>query len=476
MSKKLTKKRKNLLMVCIGGAVISLAGGILLLPSFGAILLFLACVCFVGAGLLLKQLTRSLLNKVVLAAGILAVIGLIVAVPGKLFERQDDVKNAPAAVVSEAPAEEAAAEPEVTAEPEITAEPTETPEPSATPEPTPEPVPAVAEYKGKKITENTTQLNLYGESDIDEAELINALRAAPNVKTVLLPDADETTRWLAPLLEQCPDVEFVYDLVLLGRHFPSDTTVLDFGNTIIDNSQINDIGRIINMLPNITEIDLYESDLSEKNMDYLCETYPDIFFGFTVKFWNYEVRTDATAFSTLGTTADNYYEWNDLEPIRFCKKLKALDLGHNFNYNLDFVKYFPDLRVLIMADNRITDLSPLAECRNLEYVELFLNSFRDLTPLKDNPNLLDLNICFVDLSGSPKEQVEDVIISCKNLERCWLVGCGLSQERRDYLVENCPDVEFNFTEGGSTDGGWREHPRYDILHEMMRTRVYQPFN
>lgn len=489
MSKKLSKKRKNLLTVCIAAGVITLACGILLLPFAGAYLLFLACLCCIAAGLLLPGFTLSFIKKLLIGAGVFALIGLVLAVPFKLglFERQDSGITGLDAAVTAIPAE-TTAEPEEVVEVEETAESEETveseeadepevsEEPEETPEPTPTPAPSLAEYKGKIITENTTQLNLYGETDIDEAELINALHAAPNVKTVLLPDADENTRWLAPLLEQCPDVEFVYDMVLLGRYFSGNTTVLDFGDTIINDSQLNELSRIIAMLPDLTEIDMYQSNLSEESMEYLFTTYPDIFFGWTLNFKGYEVRTDVTAFSTLGSEEPPYYNWNDFRLLRYCTRLQALDLGHNALTDLEFVKYFPNLRILIVADNQIKDLSPLAECKNLEYVEMFLNFFTDLTPLKDNPNLLDLNICFVDLSGCTQAQVEDVIISCENLERCWLVGCGLSQERRDYLTENCPNVQFNFTEGGSTDGGWREHERYDILHELMRTRVYVPFN
>lgn len=54
----------------------------------------------------------------------------------------------------------------------------------------------------------------------------------------------------------------------------------------------------------------------------------------------------------------------------------------------------PQLRVLIIACNKVEDISPLANLTNLEYLEVFKNKIRDISPLSGLTNLIDLNICF----------------------------------------------------------------------------------
>ena len=52
------------------------------------------------------------------------------------------------------------------------------------------------------------------------------------------------------------------------------------------------------------------------------------------------------------------------------------------------------MKVLILAANNITDITPLAKLENLEYLELFLNHISDLTPLEGLTHLRDLNLCY----------------------------------------------------------------------------------
>ena len=60
--------------------------------------------------------------------------------------------------------------------------------------------------------------------------------------------------------------------------------------------------------------------------------------------------------------------------------------------DLNFLTSLPRLRVLILADNPIHDLRPLAELKELEYLEVFSCDYADITPLTQLPHLLDLNI------------------------------------------------------------------------------------
>ena len=117
----------------------------------------------------------------------------------------------------------------------------------------------------------------------------------------------------------------------------------------------------------------------------------------------------------------------------------------------------------------------LSQLTELEYVELFMNQASDLSPLASLGNLKDLNLCYNLAEG--EERIEDVtpLYACESLERCWLSNNGLTREQQDALRAALPLCEFNFTVEQSTDGGWRKHPRYEVVRDMMQSRVYTPF-
>ena len=70
----------------------------------------------------------------------------------------------------------------------------------------------------------------------------------------------------------------------------------------------------------------------------------------------------------------------------------------------------------------------------------------------------------------------------KWLKRLWLhkaenrngKGNGISQEVVDTLIQRLPDCQINYT-SMPTLGGWREHPHFDVIHEMFRIPEYIPF-
>ena len=67
------------------------------------------------------------------------------------------------------------------------------------------------------------------------------------------------------------------------------------------------------------------------------------------------------------------------------------------------------------------------------------------------------------------------IYQCTKLKRCWISNNGLTDQQQADLRAALPACEFNFTVEQSTDGGWRKHPHYYVVRDMMKSRVYEPF-
>lgn len=228
--------------------------------------------------------------------------------------------------------------------------------------------------------------------------------------------------------------------------------------------------------PKLQKVNMFSMPLTASQVDELSALYPQIEFGWTLKIGpDHLVRTDATAFSTLHRSGETGHSAKALSVLRYCKKLKALDIGHNSVDDISWLTELPDLRVLIIAINRISNLTPLASLDKLEYLELFSNRITDITPLKGLKRLMDLNLCY--------NRIEDFspLYEMPWLRRLWIGRAanrgnpGVPREIIDTLQQKLPDTEINYT-SEPTLGGWREHPHYDVIHEMFAGYSYIPFS
>ena len=256
-----------------------------------------------------------------------------------------------------------------------------------------------------------------------------------------------------------------------GITVSADATAIDFGEVVV-----TDIGELVTFLdgmPQLEKVDMYASKLSKTDMDMLFTRYPQITFGWTYRVGDHTVRTDITAFSTLhGTCPDPSHSEREFQWLKFCKGLKAIDVGHNWITDVSFVTHFPELRVLILAVSPITDITPLAELKELEYLELFTNRVTDITPLTELTNLRDLN-----LKNNPVTDLTP-LFGMTWLERLWVGGPRMQKvpkEQIEQLYAALPDCEIDW-DSEPTGGTWREHPHYDTIYRMFRTQIYEPFD
>ncbi len=267
---------------------------------------------------------------------------------------------------------------------------------------------------------------------------------------------------------------------------PADSEYVDLDRLSVPNAEDNyrALADFISSLPNLKKLDMFSTDIRRKQADALAEQFPDIEFGWTIAIpctnplhperTPHRVRTDATAFSTLHNNSCTHHTSEMLSVLRYCKNLQALDIGHNDATNLDFLYDLPHLKVLILACNmsaesRLTDITPVGSLKELQYLEMFKNDVLDISCLAGCESLVDLNICFNRITDlSP-------LYGLKNLRRLWVYNCNshnyddvptvpADEVRR--LKENLPDCYIDSV-SWSTDGGWREHPRYDTIVQMF---------
>ena len=231
----------------------------------------------------------------------------------------------------------------------------------------------------------------------------------------------------------------------------------------------------LRQFPNLKQADLYATPLSPESIDALTEAFPQVQFGMTMRIGDHLVRTDATAFSTLHGNSSRHHDEDDFRYLKYCTNLLALDIGHNSVRDVSFLYDLPDLKVLILACNEITDITPVGSLRQLEYLELFKNDIRDLSCLEACTKLIDLNVCF--------NHIDDLtpIAKLSRLERLWVFNSNnwsdadpVDGQQLALLKQALPQCRIDST-SYSTLGGWRDHRRYYIVSNMFRLGEYIPF-
>ncbi|MGN0795080.1 MAG: leucine-rich repeat domain-containing protein [Aristaeellaceae bacterium] len=342
------------------------------------------------------------------------------------------------------------------------------------------PLAAQADVLGVKVPEGATSLDLTGVTKADSRikALISDLNAHPEITTVDLTGVNISTANKGALVDGCPQVHFIWTVKLGNAVISSEDTVMDL-DTPRGEVKLSQIAAALDALPGIGRVVMNKYRPSLNGMrDYLLTKYPDVTFDWTLR-WNIcdgrtvYLRSDATAFSTLKGRQEPRYTsaqiWNYLQ---YFPDLLAIDVGHNNVSDLSFLTNYPHLKRLICIDSKkpVTDLSPLSELYELEYLELFMQDITDITPLANHTQLLDLNLCHNNITDlSP-------LYSCTSLERLHIsYNPNLTAEEVAKLQAVLPNCVIETETYQSTGAGWREHPRYFIMVNSFEDNIYYPF-
>ena len=262
---------------------------------------------------------------------------------------------------------------------------------------------------------------------------------------------------------------------LVDLYLACDRTTVDFIK--LDNRVIGDVDELVEKLdkfPALAQVDMCDitgvnGGFSNEEMDAINQSLPDTKVVWRIRINRWSFRTDAVAFSTYQPKVITYMMTNkDAQAFKYCTDLRALDLGHNAITDYSFLKYLPELRILIVADNvdrtyggYVKNLSYAKYCTHLQYFEFFISQVSDLSFLSELKELKDLNLCYTRVSDI------SAFKDLPRLERLWLNCCGISYDDYLQLQEWHPDAKINYLYAGSTDQGWREHARYYAMRQSF---------
>ena len=263
----------------------------------------------------------------------------------------------------------------------------------------------------------------------------------------LVTDGSEEYAAFAFLHKALPDCDIHWTYELNGKVYDSDVTELTVDTT-------DGLHEALQCLPDVETVDMTSFEPDTETLDSLIADYPQIQFLFYVHFGHKTVRSDITCFSTLIGLDSDIFTSETISPLfKYCKHLRALDIGHNRLTDLTELGTLTELQVLIIADNKMTDISPIGNLVNLEYLELFLN--RKVTDLSALSNLTKLK--YLNLGYLTRIKDIDFIEDLPELKMLWTRGSGVPKALMKEYEEKYPDIQFHYTcsNGSSTCHGWR---------------------
>lgn len=337
--------------------------------------------------------------------------------------------------------------------------------------PTPSPVPTYT-IGGQAVRADAEELVLTSAAELELLDGFIALKKVDCSAFTLDPHTADQARTAHP------DTEFVFTLEAFGLTISPETEKLDLHD--LKDISISTVEETVRCMPAIQKVDMCGCGFSDDEMGRLFDLYPDVRFVWELNLRGRKLRTDAVGFSTLNpgkytneNSSESYKKavkaanskrlyTEDIQVLRYCPDLVALDLGHNYIDDLSVLQYLPKLQILIIADNKITDISVFAQLPNLVYVEFFMNSVTDISPLADHEYLLDLNFC--------NNKVADIspLLTMPKLERAWCAGNKFSRAEGKAMQEQLPDCIVDYTAKDDTADGWREHERYEWMRAYVK--------
>lgn len=354
--------------------------------------------------------------------------------------------------------------PEFLQMPTMTPAPISTPVPTAipTPSPTPKPYPDGFDLCGKHRTIDDTVLDLMGISSEETSFFETVAPYMENLQTIELGNEESSpVTWdnIARIQKAAPQAAVSYTFSLYGEPMTLDTDYIDLRKIPVD----DDGAAVVAALPcmkKCTYLDMDSCGVDSERMVQIRDAFPDVKVVWRVNFgtMNYSVRTDVkTILASLTGTGDYAGITNDESciPLTYCTDVVNLDLGHNSNMRSTiFLRYMPNLEVFITYENYLRDISDIAYCKKLRYLELFASSMSDISPIAELDNLTDLMLC----ACYNVNDISAIIPADKlpKLERLYIGGTSkyIPNEQIEQFRTNHPNCEVNDTENSAIDH-WR---------------------
>ena len=324
---------------------------------------------------------------------------------------------------------------------------------------------------GKDSDLQETELDLTAVPPDEIMASLDTIAALRRLKVIRLgsDEREDAPSWeqILALREAVPGVKLDYSFSIFEFPFSLEDEEMDISYRPVRKNW-PEILSIAKCMPNLKTLLMDSCGVANEDMATIRDALPDTEVVWRVDFGGkYTARTNETRILASYGGVEN----RDNKLLKYFTKLKYLDLGHNEAItDLSFVRYMPDLEVLIIAMNPLGDLTPLADCENLEYLELFYSNTDDLSPLAGLKSLKHLNV------GHCPRLTDISPIYGLELERFYLGAfayCPVPAEQVNHYRELYPDCEVDNISYESSEGAWRRGA--NLQGEALEWYKQQPY-
>ena len=312
------------------------------------------------------------------------------------------------------------------------------------------------------IPENTKEL-VYTGAPCPMADIVTILKSLPRLEYGDLRQCGFSDKTMFALCREFPEVFFLWEVPIGQSRFLSDVTELDVSGIPFETAQ--QIEDLLPCFPNVERVIMCGCGLDNETMDALNREYEDIRFVWTVRIGYFNIRTDATYFYPFKLDKHWFLNNEEASLLRYCTDMVCIDVGHHGAItDCQWAAYMPHLRYLIIGETGISDLSPLANCKELEYLEMFTIPVTDYSPLVECTALEDLNLGKTYADPTPIAKMTWL----KNLWWCGAPTRNLpSSPAMEILPEALPNTTIKLWLEHPTASGWRKLDNYFAMRDYM---------
>ncbi|MBQ7415999.1 MAG: hypothetical protein IJW14_03055 [Oscillospiraceae bacterium] len=248
---------------------------------------------------------------------------------------------------------------------------------------------------GVELGADTEELNLSALTPDQVDAYAEKLSLLPNLKKVVLVNAEGECNLalsdVRKLTTAAPNAIFDFSFELFGQTISADAERVEFVDVKIGNEGEQEIRDALDVLTACTYFKLDNCGLDNEVLAGIRDDYPN-----TKIVWRVFQTNKNRSWLTDTEVLRAVYGIDDTNsgPLKYLTEVKYMDLGHNTNMiDLSFCAYMPDLEIAILSGSPIKDLSPLANCKKLEFLEIaWCGHLTDVSPLAACESLKYLNI------------------------------------------------------------------------------------
>ena len=334
---------------------------------------------------------------------------------------------------------------------------------------TPTPSPTPIHLGGMDVPWDASYLDLSAIRSEDIPEVMAVLEGLPYLRSVKLTDGDGASPWSIQqawtLMQDRPELQVEYTANAFGVSFSLTDEVVSFSNIDLGD-RVEELKALLPYMTGVGRLDMEYCQIPDEQMAALREEFPAPKIVWRVFMGKYSCRTDAIMIRFSDSSEEQRLRDKDVYPLIYCNEMRYLDLGHNALSSAYFAAYMPALEVCILAvEHELNDISALASCPKLEFLEIFSGRVTDISPLAECKNLKHLNIC--------NNRITDITpLYSLELERLWIAHTFVPYTEIEAYRASFPECEVDYTASDPAAGHWRIRgnyyvPRYALLREQF---------